>query len=571
MNLQIENAYLYLTIIRSVIMVLIIDFYKNNRTRPNLFLVIGWMSYALSSGFRIFSVSVSYLGIISAILALYGVIMIATGFLEHFIKIKTSRINFLFITVAVIITITNFLNVQAASLMTYGIQSVFLLLLLVFSIVKRTQIKNKAKQIRIWLLSALISGNLLTVFFIIDIYSKKNLVLFTDSFSILVSLLAGFFFVHLEYVNKFTDLKASQSQYRLLFNNMIIGIANHQLVRDENGHIVDYRIIRVNKQFVSILGLNRKDVINKTSKEAYGVDKPPFFEIYKKVAETNEVISFEGYFDKMNKYFSVRAFSYEKDTFVTLFEDITLLKKLEKEKLETDAKIREQQRLESIGTLASGIAHEINNPVNGIMNYSQLIIDNDEKPVINEYADEIIHETKRIAVIIKALLNFSENSQRGFHETGIEEIFERIDHMMGTVLKKEQIEFNLSIESGIPPINVRSQQVQQLLMNIIANSRDSLNDKFPGYDKNKIINVTVKKTGRENKEWLLIEIEDFGNGISKEIRNRIFDPFFSTKRDEKRSGLGLFVAFGIINEHKGKIYYDTEEGSYTKFFVELPY
>lgn len=568
---MIENAYLYLTIIRLVITVLMVDFYRGNKFRHNVFLVTGWLSYSLSSGFRIFSGSITYLGMISAVLAIYGLTMIFVGFLEYFIRVKVFRINLAAIAVALIITIINSFSIQAASLIIYLVQSSMLLCLLIFSVIKRKQIKQKARQSRIWLISALIFGNMLTMFFILDLYSSVNLMLVTDSLSILVSLLAGFFFVHFEYVNKFYNLQQSQTQYRTLFNNMIIGIANHELIRNDNNEVTDYKITRVNKQFLTILGLKYDEIINKTSIEAYGVEKPPFLEVYKKIAETNGELSFEGYFDKMKKFFSIRVFSYEKDTFVTLFEDITHLKKLEKEKLITDAKLHEQQRLESIGTFANGIAHEINNPVNGIMNYSQLIVDNENNSAIREYAGEIIHETKRIAIIIKALLDFSESSQSGFHNSRIEEIFEKIDYLIGAVLKKEQISLNLSIEENLPPIKVRSQRIQQALMNLITNSRDSLNEKFPGYDENKVININVKKKSEKDKEWLLIEIEDFGSGIPKHFESKIFDPFFSTKRREKGSGLGLFVAFGIISEHKGKIYYKTEEGIYTKFFIEIPF
>ena len=251
--------------------------------------------------------------------------------------------------------------------------------------------------------------------------------------------------------------------------------------------------------------------------------------------------------------------------------DITQRKKLEEERVLLEEQVWNHQKLESIGTLASGVAHEINNPINGILNYGQVILDSTESDSeINKYAGEIIYETNRVSEIVKNLLDFSKQSGKQHSYAQIDDIIGKTLSLVNTIFKHDDINLNVDVKENISKLKCRSQQIQQVLMNLLTNARDSLNEKYPGYHENKKINLECREFSKDKRKWLSISIEDFGTGIPDDIKHRIFDPFFTTKDKEKGTGLGLSISYGIIKEHHGEIKVDSKEGEYTKFTLILP-
>ena len=253
------------------------------------------------------------------------------------------------------------------------------------------------------------------------------------------------------------------------------------------------------------------------------------------------------------------------------FQDITDRIQLEEEKRVMNNHLNQQHRLESIGTLASGIAHEINNPINGIMNYGQLILDtSDEESENNEYAKEIINESNRIATIVKNLLQFSRNDKQEHSYANIKNIIENTLSLIKTVMKHDQIDLQIDIPEDLPELKCRNQRIQQVIMNLMTNARDALNEKYQGYHEDKIIKLNCKQFNKENCKWLRITVEDHGNGIPEAIKEKIFEPFFTSKGRDKGTGLGLSISHGIIKDHLGELTFETKEGKYTKFYMDLP-
>lgn len=259
------------------------------------------------------------------------------------------------------------------------------------------------------------------------------------------------------------------------------------------------------------------------------------------------------------------------DSAVVFTRDITERKRVERIRLEMEARQRQQQKLEAIGTLAGGVAHEINNPLSGIMNYAELIREDvDKQSSAAEYAGEIVNETERIAVIVKNLLQFSRQEKQTHSYASIYDIIDQTISLIRTIIKKDQIQLDIRIEQNLPQIKCRSQQIQQVLMNLLTNARDALNEKYPGYDENKVIRVGCIGFEAEGRRWLRITVEDNGMGIPERIRERIFEPFFSTKPKESGTGLGLSISFGIVQDHHGRIELESEEGRFTRFILTLP-
>ena len=256
---------------------------------------------------------------------------------------------------------------------------------------------------------------------------------------------------------------------------------------------------------------------------------------------------------------------------IVFVRDITQRKQLEIAKMGMEAQLRQQQKLEAIGTLAGGVAHEINNPINGIMNYAQLILDAIDNNTSNAgYVREIIHETERVSGIVKNLLQFSRQDKQSHSYAKVEDIINQTISLIRMIIKKDQIDLKVVMQENLPDIKCRSQQIQQVLMNLLTNARDALNEKYPDNDENKVIQIFCRQFTYESRKWIRITVEDHGNGISKELQEKIFEPFFSTKPKDKGTGLGLAISFGIVKDHHGSLAIETKEGEYTRFNLDLP-
>ncbi|MDM8517535.1 ATP-binding protein, partial [Desulfobacterales bacterium HSG16] len=251
--------------------------------------------------------------------------------------------------------------------------------------------------------------------------------------------------------------------------------------------------------------------------------------------------------------------------------DISQVKKAKLEKAKLEKQLLQSQKMESIGTLASGVAHEINNPVNGIMNYAQLIKDKiDSGSPLVEYASEIIYETNRVTTIVRNLLTFARQDRIEYSPARLKDIIDQTLSLIRTVLRKNQINLELIVPEDLPLIKCRSQQIQQVLMNLITNARDALNEKYPGYDENKKIEISSSLFQKDGRELVRITVYDKGIGINSNVSKNLFDPFYTTKGRAVGTGLGLSISFGIIRDHHGELSFESEPGKYTKFHIDLP-
>lgn len=261
----------------------------------------------------------------------------------------------------------------------------------------------------------------------------------------------------------------------------------------------------------------------------------------------------------------------DKNGALVYMRDLTLQKKLEEEKKADEFRIRHQQKLESIGTLASGVAHEINNPIMGIINYAQLIVDeNVDNENVATFANEIITESNRISDISKNLLFYSRQQKQTHSPADINDLIRRTLALINGVMKKDQIEVTVVSDDSIPLVKCRSQQIQQILMNLLTNARDALNEKYQAGDPDKVIIISTYVYEEKGRRWIRISVEDHGNGIPKDIQEKLFDPFFTTKSRDVGTGLGLPISYGLALDHHGRLEFETVEGEYTKFHLIIP-
>jgi PAS domain S-box-containing protein len=257
---------------------------------------------------------------------------------------------------------------------------------------------------------------------------------------------------------------------------------------------------------------------------------------------------------------------------ITIATNIEDRKRGEADQARLEAQLRQQQRLESLGTLASGVAHEINNPIQGIMNYAELITRQPgERELVEEFASEIRHESERVATIVRNLLAFSrqEQDQEQTESIAVSLLVERMFSLARAVLRKDQIAVEVALDEGLPALHCRPQQIQQILMNLVTNARDALVGRVAA-GPDRWIGLRAHTLVHEGAAWIRLSVEDRGGGIDDAVLGRIFDPFFTTKGRDRGTGLGLAVSHGIAIEHRGRLWVDNRPGVGATFHLDLP-
>ena len=227
-------------------------------------------------------------------------------------------------------------------------------------------------------------------------------------------------------------------------------------------------------------------------------------------------------------------------------------------------------QLASVGELAAGVAHEINNPINGIINYAQIILDDpqDSENIDNLY--RIIKEGKRIAGIVSNLLDFARRHEDSQAPVTLQSIISNCIDLIHHQLKKDSIILELDVPDTLPQIMCNAQQIQQVLLNIMSNARYALNMRYPEPNPDKRITIEGRLVRHERRPYIRLTVTDQGTGIEHDILDRLFDPFFSTKPSGEGTGLGLSISHGLVLENKGFLRVSSKFGHSTSLIIDLP-
>jgi two-component system NtrC family sensor kinase len=223
----------------------------------------------------------------------------------------------------------------------------------------------------------------------------------------------------------------------------------------------------------------------------------------------------------------------------------------------------QSEKLASLGKLSAGIAHEINNPLGGILMYSHLLLEElgAESPS-SENLKKIIRETTRCKNIVRGLLEFARPREPEMSQVRVNEILQYTLAIMEKQALFQNIKINKSLSPSLPTALADAAQLQQVFMNIILNAAEAMNGRGTLFLRTEL---------DEEKNTIEVEITDTGSGIAKENLARLFEPFFSTKPVGEGTGLGLAISYGIIKRHEGDIKIKSEVGRGTTLIVTLPY
>ncbi len=245
---------------------------------------------------------------------------------------------------------------------------------------------------------------------------------------------------------------------------------------------------------------------------------------------------------------------------MAIFQDLRPKVEEEKRLEETRMQLVQSDKLASIGRLAAGVAHEINNPLGGIIMYSHLALEDlPEDSPSHQNLKKVVNQAERCKKIIKGLLDFSRQREFAVESVNVNDIIEEIFSLVETQSLFQNIEITKDLDTDLPPIDGDKSQLQQVFMNLALNAAEAMEN------GGKLI---VKSYLKDNA--LEIKFTDTGCGISSEDMEKIFEPFFTTKSHMNGTGLGLAVSHGIITKHKGTIFVESEVGKGSTFCIWLP-
>jgi PAS domain S-box-containing protein len=356
------------------------------------------------------------------------------------------------------------------------------------------------------------------------------------------------------------EKKKEAELYR--FFNIVQNSLNPVQITDLNG-----KMIYVNTAFIKASGFSKKELIGKSpSIFGSGKSNKSFWEKMWQTISSGKVWYGEIEDRKKNgePFHSQLLISpiIEKDNKVTgyfgIHRDMSEKITLEKQLINT-------QKMESIGTLAAGIAHEVGNPLASISALVQVVQRNTEDKFISEKLGLVKSQITRISKIIRDLVDFSKPSNFEFQLTDINESLKVAVEITKVGTKAKDIQFSVNLNGNIPSLPLVADQIEQVFVNILLNAVDALMESNTNSSEKQI---SVASSLADDQ--VILTFTDTGHGIEQKNLNKIFEPFFTTKKPGKGTGLGLWVSYGIVKSFRGDLKVKSQSGKGTKFIISLP-
>ncbi len=352
-------------------------------------------------------------------------------------------------------------------------------------------------------------------------------------------------------VTKQNEVEMKLQEHKKLIDSILATTPEGVLVIDSNN-----RILLANKALHKIFHFNGRTLKNKLLKEIFPTDR--FFNLHKAVKRgENEKHSLEFRYQaqELEKIIYCVIVKMDGERTLLTFSDVSREREEEEKLYLTD-------RLASLGEMAAGLAHELNNPLTGILALSQLLTSSD-MPADQKEDIECIHsEAKRAADIVKNVLLFARNKTGENGQSSPNEVMKDVLRLREYEERINNITVVTNLEENLASIPLEKGQLQQVFLNMISNAEAAIKEmNRPG-----VITVATQRTNNH----VNITFSDNGCGIKKQIMPRIFDPFFTTKEIGKGTGLGLSICYSIIVKHGGKISVKSQVNKGTTFTIRMP-
>jgi two-component system NtrC family sensor kinase len=230
---------------------------------------------------------------------------------------------------------------------------------------------------------------------------------------------------------------------------------------------------------------------------------------------------------------------------------------------ETQRQLYQSDKLASLGRLAAGVAHEINNPLTGVLTYGSFLLKRASDPETKTDLETIVRETKRCRQIVKGLLDFSRQARPRKTSVDVGDVIDESLRIVNNRLSFDNISVSTRISDGLPPITADPNQMVQVFINLIVNAADAIGEKGGK------ISISANRREDDGKQDVEIIVADTGCGISPEDVSKVFEPFYTTK-EQDGTGLGLSVVWGIIDKHGGTINIQSDPDRGTTVTIRMP-
>ena len=357
-------------------------------------------------------------------------------------------------------------------------------------------------------------------------------------------------------------LKDSEDRYRSLVKNVKLGI-----FRSTPG--ATGKFLEVSSAMEEITGYSREELLQMNVCDLY-VHPEKREAILAEIASVTGKTTRELPFRKkdgteivvLDTKVAVRDDAGKVLYFDGIIEDITEHKQAQEREKQLREELYLSRRLAAIGELAAGVAHEINNPLTGILGFSQRLLRKSTDEKLSRDLEVIHSEAQRVAKVVQNLLAFARRQEPRKQYSDINDVLQKALELRAYELKSSNIEVALDLASSLPKTMADFHQIQEVFLNIILNAEQAMSEADSGGK----LSIKTQRV----KDYIRISFADDGPGIPDEHFDKLFDPFFTTRRERGGTGLGLSICYGIVAEHGGKIYVKSKLGKGATFFVELP-
>ncbi len=368
-------------------------------------------------------------------------------------------------------------------------------------------------------------------------------------------------------------LRESEGKLATLFSSMSEMVVINELVFDEQDRPVNYRMTDCNMAFAEITGIARETALGRLATEVYDSDTPPYLDEFSRVALTGQSYRFETYYPPMEKTFSISVVCPAKNSFATITTDITARKNSEEEHTRLQAQLTQAQKIESIGRLAGGVAHDFNNILSVILGYTDMALQ-DVGPDQPLHADllEIRNAVNRSSKLTRQLLAFARKQTMAPRVLDLNETVEEMLKMLRRLIG-EDIDLVWLPGKHLQTVKMDPSQLDQILANLCVNARDAIANVGKVTIETANANLDEEFCSRHPGcipgEYVLLSVSDDGCGMDQDTLANIFDPFFTTKDVGTGTGLGLSTVYGIVKQNNAYIDVSSELGSGTCFVIYL--
>ncbi len=357
-------------------------------------------------------------------------------------------------------------------------------------------------------------------------------------------------------------LRKSEEKHRSLVHNVQLGI--FRSTADPSG-----RFLEANPAMEEITGYSREELLEMDIADLYRHPE-------EREGMLEEIVAGGGNITKelhlrkkdgteltvMDRKFPVRDAYGKILYFDGIMDDISERKRMTREKKELEQRAQVASRLASIGEMASGIAHEINNPLTGVVGFAQLLMRKDIPEDIKMPIETIYNGAQRVASIVHRLLTFARQHKPERSRTSINEVIENTLNLRAYSLETGSIKVTTRLAPELPKTMADAGQLQEVFLNIILNAEAEMK---ASHGRGNLV-IKTERAGNN----IRISFRDDGPGIAPENLVRIFDPFFTTREVGQGTGLGLSICHGIVTEHGGRLYAKSKPGKGATFIAELP-